>query len=417
MNRALGDGLVLRTAAPEDLPAILEHILAVHDEGAVRLTESIYKRMADFKLDDSFIVVDSKNGKVISHVLLLPVTWVIDGAEISAAQMEVVGTRTEYRNRGLIRELNAAYEKRALQRNSLIWVIAGIPFFYKMFGYEYAASLGGGLIVASQLIPDLKDSESEPVGIVRVNKKNLDRFLRYRGRHAPTHTIYRKLGTIEYDYLDYGNVALDCYTYNFFIVKEVDAIVGSFSLRCDEGVLNLAELRLDNPQHTTSVLRQVSTIATGLGEACIRVLPPDQEAVREVVMATARNHFPKPYAWYVKIPSVASFLETMGPVLSKRLKGTEYGSLTGSLIISSYGDSYSLRFENGAFQEVTEGKDAGAARYDVALSPNSLTRLIMGYETLDELQLHEPDVFCKASAKPIIRLLFPRVRANIEPEY
>jgi len=417
VNRKLGDGLILRTATMEDLPAIIEHNLIVHDEGVVGLTESIYRRMADFKLEDSFIVVDSNSRKVVSHIMLLPVTWVIDGAEIPAAQMEMVGTRKEYRNRGLIQKLNEAYEERALQRGVLIWVIAGIPYFYKMFGYKYAASLGGGLIVPSELIPKLKDGESEPVSVVRVNKKSLAQFLRFREKHAPKHTFYRKLRSIEYNYLDYADVSLTCYAYNFFTVREAGAIVGSFSLRCDEGVLNLAELCLENPQHTASVLRHVEAMATKLGGVCIRVVPPGQEAVREIVIAIARNHFPRAYAWYVKIPSVASFLETIGSVLTMRLKGTEYDNFTGNLIISSYRELYTLQFENGAFQKVTQGKDAGTAHYDAAFSPDALTRLIMGYETLDELQLHEPDVSCRASMKPIVRLLFPRVTANIEPEY
>lgn len=417
MIRELDDGLVLRTATNEDLRAIWEQILVVHDDGAVRLTESIYKRMADFKLDDSFIVVDKNGGKVVSHIILLPVTWKIDGVEVPAAQMEIVGTRKEYRNRGLIRQLNDVYEERALQRGAVIWVIAGIPYFYRMLGYAYAASLGGSLVLPLELVPRLRDGEKEPVSVMRVTRKNLDQFLGFRDKHAPRHTWYRKFTPVEYDYLDHGDVSLNCYAYNFFVLREAGTVVGTFSLRCDEGVLNLAELCLENPQYTSSVLRYVKLRASELGGIGIRVVPSGQEAVREITMSIARNRFPRAYAWYVKIPSIERFLQTMGPVLTNRLKGTEYGDFNGSLVVSSYGALYCLQFKDGVFQNATQGTDEGAGQSDAAFPPDALTRLLMGYESLDEMQLHEPDVSCSASVKPLVRTLFPKVAANIEPEY
>jgi len=417
VRKELGDGLILRTATTEDLPSILDQILDVHDEIAVGLTESIYMRMADFRLEDSFIVVDSNSGRVVSHFILLPVTWIIDGTDVSAAQMEIVGTRKEYRNRGLIRKLNEVYEERAVQRGTLISVIAGIPYFYRMLGYAYAASLGGGLVVPLEMIPPLKEGEKEPISVVRVNKKSLAPFLRFKEKHAPRQTWYRKFSSVEYDYLDYADVSLKSYAYNFFTVMEAGEIAGMFSLRCDEGFLNLAELYLKNPQHTASILRYVKLKASDLKAIGIRVVPSNQETVREIIMRIARNRFPRAYAWYVKIPSIVRFLEAMGPVLTKRLRETEYDNFTGNLVISSYKVLYALQFKNGIFQKVTEGKDEGTGQFDAALPIDTLTRLLMGYESLDDLQLHEPDVSCSAQVKPLVRILFPKVAANIEPEY
>jgi hypothetical protein len=41
----------------------------------------------------------------------------------------------------------------------------------------------------------------------------------------------------------------------------------------------------------------------------------------------------------------------------------------------------------------------------------------MGYETLDELASHEPDVMSAASMRPILRLLFPKLGASVNPFY
>ena len=59
-------------------------------------------------------------------------------------QTELVGTRPEYRGRGLVRAQFEVLHEWSAQRGELMQVIAGIPWFYRQFGYEMALPRGGG---------------------------------------------------------------------------------------------------------------------------------------------------------------------------------------------------------------------------------------------------------------------------------
>ena len=54
------------------------------------------------------------------------------------------GTKPEYRNRGLVRAQFEAIHAWSAERGELVQGITGIPYYYRMFGYEMVMPLGGG---------------------------------------------------------------------------------------------------------------------------------------------------------------------------------------------------------------------------------------------------------------------------------
>ncbi len=139
--RDLGNGLVLRNATPEDVPRVLQLLRAVHSEDIMRSTAPWFDKHPRMTFDDIFIVEDTRTGEVVSHAIQLPGIWILEDLEISMIQMEVVGTREKYRHQGLMKAINEAYDERAEKIQPVFQAVAGIPYFYRELGYEYAVPM------------------------------------------------------------------------------------------------------------------------------------------------------------------------------------------------------------------------------------------------------------------------------------
>ena len=77
----LDDGLVMRNASKEDIPALLEHFRTVHGEGVVDQLRVLLEQYPRFSWEDSFIMENPNSGEVVSCVILLQNAWALDGRE------------------------------------------------------------------------------------------------------------------------------------------------------------------------------------------------------------------------------------------------------------------------------------------------------------------------------------------------
>ncbi len=413
----LGDGLVMRNASREDIPALLQHFREVHGTGIIDQLRTMLEKYPRFSWEDSFIIANPDSGEVVSCVILSQNVWMLDGVEVPSVEMQAVGTLKPYRYRGHMRLLNDEFEKRAAQLHPVIQTIAGIPQFYRNFGYEYAAHLGGGYSVNHSLIPKLPDGEEELVTFKPVTSRNFKEFLRYRENYLPWRTWTRKMQSEDAAYLIYETSSPEEEAFFFYLVKEKGKTVGIFYLARWERRLDIIELYLDNLLHADAVMRFALAKADEWDGIPVRVAPPNQKQVREFV--SARNQvmeIPR-YAWYVKVPSIPRFIETISPLFSDRLRDTEFHDFSGELTMTTYKEGYSLTLENGVFKEIVEREEKNPMEYNLRIPIDSLTRLLMGYEALDELMKHEPDVQCAATMRPLVRNLFPNLEANVDPYY
>ncbi|MHA3963526.1 MAG: GNAT family N-acetyltransferase [Candidatus Thorarchaeota archaeon SMTZ1-45] len=407
----------MRNASRDDIPALLEHFKGVHGEGVIDQLRVMLERYPRFSWEDCFIIENPNSGEVVSCVMLLQNAWTLDGIEVPSVEMEAVGTLNAYRYRGHIHLLNEKFEERAAQLHPVIQTIAGIPYFYRNFGYEYAARLGGGYAVNPSLIPKIPEGEREPVTFKAVTSRNFKEFLSFRENHLPWRTWTRKLRPEDAAYLIYETSSDEQEAFFFYLVKEKGKTAGVFYLARWESRLDIVELYLDNHQHADAVMRFALTRAQEWGEIPVRVAPPNQKRVREYVSARVQVMEIGRYAWYVKIPSISRFIETISPLFSDRLRDTEFNGFTGELTITTYKEGYSLSFERGVFKGITESDEKNPMNYNLRIPIDSLTRLLMGYETLDDLTGHEPDVQCAAEMRPLVRTLFPRLEAIVDPYY
>jgi hypothetical protein len=417
----LGDSLVMRNACKEEIPALLEHFRAVHSENVIDELRAMLELYPRFSWEDSFIIVKPESREMISCIILLQNAWVLGGIEFSSVEMEAVGTLEPYRYRGHMHILNDAFEKRVAKLQPVIQAIAGIPNFYRNFGYEYAATLGGGYPVTPGFVPSLAEGQLEPVTFEEVDDTRFKEFLRYREAHLSDRTLsrtwYRSMHPEDAAYLLFEPASDQQEAFFFYLLKEHKKTVGAFYLSRWENRIDVVELYLDSHSYVDAVLRFAITKAQEWGGLPVRVVPPNQAQIREYVQARSAMKAINRYAWYIKIPSIPRFVETLKPLLSDRLKNTEFQRYTGELKITDYKEGYTLTFNQGEFKGISKNEDRDPGKYNLRMPRGALTRLLMGYETFDALAGHEPDVMCSATMQPLVRILFPQLEANVDPYY
>jgi hypothetical protein len=168
MPHDLGDGLVLRVATPDDAEPLaqfnghtfgrehFDELLAAYTRHYVSESHQIIGP------SNVLIVEDTRVGKIVSTMCLIPQTWTYAGIPFPVGRPEVVATDPEYRNRGLVREQFKTIHALSDAMGHLVQGITGIPYYYRQFEYEFALDLGGGRLCYFSNVPALKADETEP---------------------------------------------------------------------------------------------------------------------------------------------------------------------------------------------------------------------------------------------------------------
>ncbi|MFX0077765.1 MAG: GNAT family N-acetyltransferase [Candidatus Hermodarchaeota archaeon] len=415
MQVDLGEGLIMRTATAADEKAIERVSKTVFGKEVSSMIDRLFNYHHDSPPSDHFLIMDTTKQKVVSYFCLSRTTCVLNGTEFPVGHMEIVATLPEYRHRGFIRKLNELFEQRVAEYQLPLLVIIGIPYFYRTLGYEYAINFDGTLTVPTELIPRLKKNEKEPVTIEEITEQTFDQYLRARKHRNSYLDFYRIITPADYPYLTHGKLGDDS-VYRFFVVKHDTKPVGSFILSIGWGFLEMHELWVKNLTHIPTVLRYSKTLAKRR-RLPIRIYLPSRPALQPVLEGLARSKFSRPYAWYVRIPSVKHFMETISPVLEKRLAQSDFAHLSDSLRINWYRAGIELVFKRGNIEKINEIKREEIKDMHVRVPFPVIYQLIMGYKTIDELHQTYPDVETLSLKLPIVRVLFPKIRAQLTPDF
>src|SRR5512143_1077572 len=166
----IGAGLILRRSAPEDAEALAAFCADIHSEEADKPDAMIGAWTRDlltrphprFHPDDFTIVEEVSTGRIVSTLNLIPQTWSYDGIPFEVGRPELVGTAPEFRNRGLVRLQFEEIHRWSEERGDLVQGITGIPFYYRLFGYEMVVDLEGARSGFAVHVPQLAAGQSEP---------------------------------------------------------------------------------------------------------------------------------------------------------------------------------------------------------------------------------------------------------------
>ena len=118
-----------------------------------------------FGTGDFTIVEDQATGRIVSSLNIISQTWAYEGIPFKVGRPELVATLPEFRNRGLVRLQFEEVHTWSADRGEMVQAITGIPYYYRLFGYEMCVDLDGSRAGFEMNLPKLKEGEPEPYRI------------------------------------------------------------------------------------------------------------------------------------------------------------------------------------------------------------------------------------------------------------
>jgi len=425
-------------------------------EEVARLVETVHgrdDRLVEYAVQlvrsaPEFSIGLLSNGKLASWMVLVPTPLSIEGITVPCAQMGIVGTLPEVRNKGMCRKVSAHFDRVAHDRlGALVQIIGGIPHFYRRLDYHYALSYGWFL----EATPDVVVAATATASKANVRAEQattpaqLAEYARIRnecwGPLAQVRTADVDVAKLEQQRSSFS-LQETCFCAEFWVLRsgstDGGAIVGSFALNMEFGRIGANELWIA-PE--ADVLACVAAVIACCAKRCgPNHIPAIREPLQPQVQAAAlalcngAKAFPRPYAWYCKIPDLVALLDTLRPALTRRLQAAP--ALPDSvLVLHSYdiaGIHARLTIAHNTVVSVerAESREGNPDHLDLKLGgavsragtglpeilcfcPDAATNLVLGRRTIDELPDIWPDTAMSAGAEILCRYLFPRMAADV----
>jgi hypothetical protein len=436
--RDLGDGLVLRHATSDDAEALAAFNSRIHSnwEGEVDsyvgswTRDLLLKPHPTFSPGDFTIVQDTQTGNIVSSMNLISQTWSYEGIPFKVGRPELVGTDLAYRNRGLVRDQFDEVHRWSAARGELVQAITGIPYYYRLFGYEMTLNLGGGRAGYAPLVPELPEGQSEPYTVRPATEADiplLSQLYDQAASRAPIHVLRDAAlwqNEISGKSPDNGNRMVLCiiensagepvgmlghppFRWDTMLVAQVYELLPGFSWAAVTPSVVRFLRRAGQEMKPYHGEKPWQAFGFWLGEA-----HPVYEVFKE--------HLPrirKPYAWYIRVPDLPGFIRHIAPALERRLASSALVGYSGELTISFYRDGLKLIFENGKLAVIEPYRPTPVGHAGKALFPGlTFLQLLFNHRSLDELRYAFADVGVdNDEIAALLNALFPRQPSDLWP--
>ncbi len=447
----LGDGLILRRGRAEDADALPAFNARIHsddgpekpDQGVEAWTRDLLvKPHPTFKPQDFTIVEELESGKIVSSMNLISQTWSYAGIRFGVGRPELVGTLPEYRHRGLVRKQFDVAHQWSAARGELVQAITGIPYYYRLFGYEMGLNLHGGRVGYPTHVPRLPAGEAEPFVVRPATAADIPFIARLYAVGC-----LRSLVACEWDdaLWRYELLAKDPKHVNRYELRIIERARGEGALNDAVGFLAHTpfawgdlvaatryelEAGISWAAVTPSVVRYLEAAydtcaAAAPGSALPEGKKPfggfcfnlgDQHPVYQVM----EGRLPKvrrSYAWFVRVPDLPAFLTHISPVLERRLAGSPLAGYSGDLKITFYRRGLHLVFEQGRLVKIKHWiPEPQGHSGDAAFPEFTFLHLLFGHRTLDALEYAFTDCWTHSDeARVLLQALFPSQPSDVWP--
>ncbi len=390
----------------EQVYALMRVVFPNEDvDGIVRRLLDLYPPMT---LDHLFAV--TYGGETVASLVLIPQTWVMDDMELKVAEMGCVATHPDHRGRGLQRMLNERLDEAAENGGYDLCALAGIPFFYRQFGYEYSLDLDHKTTISVSELPDSQPSlesrkftEADIPAAAKLLDSYHSRYMVHCPRTAPVWRMQHMTGI-------YNGEPYEGYT--LYEGDEVQAYV-RIQPRPKNKTLVLKEAGAVPGAHwqLLAFLRKycvengLVTLVSALGYV---------DPLSELLVGLGAEQR-LPYGWQVKIVDNVRLLEKIAPLLESRLADTRFSGLSERLNLNFRKFSVNIVFESGKVAGVSLSSDCSDRT--IGLNPYVFPQLLLGYRCREELEHAYPDVRVAPSHRMLVDELFPRKPSYVHHVY
>ena len=442
-KRDLGNGFVVRWSERRDAAAIAELCGYVFRSAAADppnrsvmawIGDAMSGRHPHTGPGDHAVVEEVSSGRIVSSAFLLSYEVDLEGAGVPFGRPEAVATHPDYRNRGFVRAIFELLHARSEARGHLIQGITGIRYYYRLFGYEYAADLGGQINVPFTSIPPLEPGKTEPYTLRGASASDLPLALELYERDCARYALTARISAEYWRWVAFGQdrASGEGWTTRM-IVDAAGTTVGyaatATARHSDEIALHALNLR-----EGTSLASVLPSLLRGLVAVSGEPLPRKQglPAPSRVALGLGREHpvyrllteaqcqgvrRAPAYAWYLRVPDVPKLLLLMRDTLAARLAGSPVAGYTGELRLTFYPGGLRLLFAGGRLESVERWREdhAWGPRAQAGFPPHVFLKLVFGYRSLAELGESYPDVTANDEARPLLEALFPPRATMLKP--
>lgn len=431
----LEDGLILRHAKKDDEEALVAFNNEIHSEGEWDMKgleawtrDLISGEGPTFDTGDFTIVEDTNYHEIVSSCCTISQTWAYEGIPFKVGRPELVGTKKEYRRRGLIRKQFEILHEWSAERGERVQVITGIPYYYRQFGYEMTLALGGGRAGYELHVPELKEDEKEPFTFRLANEADITFIQSMYELGCKRSMVSALWDDDQWRYELTGKRKLNINRREIYIIEDENKNPAGYittpSIKWER--MMVAENFEITPEQSWSNI--TPSVIRFLWETGLH-LADEQGKEQKMfgfwlgeehpVFKVAETKLPrirKPYTYYVRVPDLAAFLEVIKPVLQKRLVGSAFANYTGKVKFSFYKDGLLLDFDYGKLKAIQNLSHDALDDPDVRFPPLTILHLVFGHRTMEELENAFTDCYSKdAETHNLINALFPKKPSSIWP--
>lgn len=444
----LGDGLICRWSTAADTPKIAQAMGAIYRDHAeqpaspramdiaraLMAGDFPYMGPNDFALVED---VSKPDRPVVAYTCLWRLRWRYADIDFGVGQPEMVATRPEYRNRGLVRALFAMIHARSAAEGHLVQAITGIPYFYRQFGYEYVLDLEGSRIVPVAAIPEKSSDAPEPFELRLATLDDVPQLMAFYTRsrgdslvwneapetfwrhhiaawddpsvqndplrtilHGRLHMIVTREGTT----VGYSRVAAKRWSeklqvWGLYLEPGVNwQVAAPCLLRAFHACGQTIPVVEDNAKPFNTIefmLGRTHPLYTMMEDALpLRMIPP--------------------YAWYLRVPDIPAFIQRIAPALEARLAASVLAGYSGEVKIDFYRGGLRLVFGAGKLTEVVPWcAPAYGDEADAGCPAPVFLQLLFCYRSLAELRAFFPDVWARAASARLLEVLFPKLPSQV----
>jgi len=435
--RDLGGGLILRRSTPADAERLADFCGRIHsDEGidkpdarvAAWTRDLLARPHPTFPPENFTVVAEAATGRIVSTLNLIPQTWAYDGIPFGVGRPELVGTLPEYRNRGLVRIQFEEIHKWSAERGDLAQAITGIPFYYRLFGYEMAMNLSGRRFGYAGNVPKLGEGESEPYPIRPATEPDLPFVAEVYERASSRYEVVCRRAPEIWKYELDGQSEFNANRNPIMIIEDRQGNrVGYFQRPTFLGVTGVSAVSYEL-QKGVSWLDVTPGVARHLWQCGQEYAQRDGKECEKFGFMLGQSHpayealtdsLPgarQPYAWYIRVPDLPAFIRRIQPALEKRLAESIAVGYSGTLSLSFYRDGLKMTFEKGKLQNVESWKPKLEDQESASFPGLTFLQMVFGYRSLDELRHSFADCFWNSNeARRLLEILFPQKLSDVFP--
>ena len=388
--------LELRPAVAGDVDQIADLLVARGDP-----SDAVDLRLVvddpDAGLAGVAVVVDG--ARVVSTATLLDevvrIRHPAGTLELAAGQVELVATDPAYEGRGLVRSLMQWAHERSAACGHVLQVMIGIPYFYRLFGYEYAID-----IPPPRRVGELP-AAAEGVTVRPAGPEDVAAMDRLQADAQRGCDVTMPRSAAEWRWV-LGNDS----SMSWVAERDGTAIATARSSGDDDEVV-LTELAAVDRAGAGTLLQAVGTGAGSLRVAARPLVADLLDDVLEADDGIADQY-------YVRLPDPAAVLDCWRPVFAARLDEAGVDRRGRDIVVSTFGAHHRMAVTDEGIGPVRSGgpMQAPGAVGGCGVAPDALAALLTGPLGMHGLARRRPDVYPGQDAE-LYEALFPPQRADL----